>query len=897
MDYLDFRDTIDYNKFNALVYLLRKFKKLTSELELGAYDINTDYYGSFHFTEGFVPVGNNWILEDNVTVTGSNVLLNSFYTFVFAVVDVNTSGVVNKRLIRVTSESTGETGTLELTIPSDLIGTDEVILPNFTLEVVFDEHEYYTPLPDVHLSLSVDKQIIDVGEVATITGLLTDSTSTPVENVSLPLNVDGTTVTVITDSTGEFNYAYTGTGTRGKVLVSALGESVFFYDGLINIMGATVTGNNVSIGKIGTWLFTTGDVVIDWGDGTSDTVNNPNVPLSHVYSDGLSEHLIIFDGTVTSLGSGCFEGCSGLTSVVIPDSVTILGNSCFNGCSGLTSVTIPDSVTRLGSGCFEGCSGLIDYELYWETSPITYDSRKMPVNNGTVFTIPTGTTSIYTDAGYPVANLVERGESLTLTCDKPLIQNNETSTITATLKDTGTPLTSKTLNYQIKHGDTIITSGTKTTNNNGQATIQYTGTGIGEVTIEVKYGNTTQNSFNIIDATYIDNGVNYLNRLTSTTVTNGIQLTAPVDNYGMMYFSENSSASSTFYLEPNSIFEFDIIEYDGTFIIRCDSTSENQQLFTHTDVTAPCHVKIINKGTNIEYFIDGVRYNKTGVTSDNRRLTIRVNANGILTYNNLCYYGYVQPTPVPDTILVTGTSIIEKGDTDMLTACLLDGSVPVEGETLSYEIKHGATVIDSGSDTTDSNGEISISYTGTGVGDVSVEVSYGTLLQKTYSIEDCINYDSLTSASGKWTIPSGVTSQYSSDGWKVSANAYKQIKLTEKLTSDCSVEFTVVDYSTPTSSYTPVIVYAYTNGETTPNQMIMMNYLSRIDVLGTSINHALVKGAVYKIEYTASTIKVYENDTLLASASNSVGLPTRFEFHMGANGRYAIYKDLKVKPL
>lgn len=174
---------------------------------------------------------------------------------------------------------------------------------------------------------------------------------------------------------------------------------------------------------------------------------------------------------------------------------------------------------------------------------------------------------------------------------------------------------------------------------------------------------------------------------------------------------------------------------------------------------------------------------------------------------------------------------------------------------------------------------------------------YSRFVTETYSIEDCINYDSLTSASGKWTIPSGVTSQYSSDGWKVSANAYKQIKLTDKLTSDCSVEFTLVDYSTPTSSYAPVIIYAYTNGETTPNQSILQNYSSYLDVLGTRLSQSLVKGAVYRIEYTSSTIKVYENGTLLGSASSNVGLPTRFEFHQGSNSRYAIYKDLKVKPL
>lgn len=169
-------------------------------------------------------------------------------------------------------------------------------------------------------------------------------------------------------------------------------------------------------------------------------------------------------------------------------------------------------------------------------------------------------------------------------------------------------------------------------------------------------------------------------------------------------------------------------------------------------------------------------------------------------------------------------------------------------------------------------------------------------LTKIYSIEDCIIYDSLTSASGKWTIPSGVTSEYSSDGWKISANAYKQIKLTEKLTTACSVEFTVVDYTTPSSSKPPVIVYQYTNGETTPNQeVLLVDGTSSFKVLGNTISHAMIKGGVYKIDYD-TTMKLYENDTVLASASNSVGLPTRFEWHMGTN-RYAVYKDLKVKPL
>ena len=348
-------EKIHYKDYNALVYLLRKFKKLSTSLQIGANLIKSKY-GDFHFTDGFESIGNNFILKDDVTITSDSVLKNAFYSFIFTVLDVNLSGNVNKRNVKITDE-TGESGELELTIPNDLIEDNEVISPDFDVEVVFDEHEYYTPITTMNITLTSDKTIITTGETVNVLLNITNKSGNPITNKVVNFNVNGTNYQKTTDNNGNATIKYVGRGNDETVVISVLGRHINILD-CSNLLSATFTGSNLRFGQN---LITNGDVTIYWGDGTTSTINNPKSVISHNYSDGKSTHEVIFVGEIIGFGKNCFYN-SGLKSIEIPNTITTLGEMCFRDCTSLTSVSIPNTITSLGSYCFYN-TGLESIEI------------------------------------------------------------------------------------------------------------------------------------------------------------------------------------------------------------------------------------------------------------------------------------------------------------------------------------------------------------------------------------------------------------------------------------------------------------------------------------------------------------------------------------------------------
>ncbi len=134
---------------------------------------------------------------------------------------------------------------------------------------------------------------------------------------------------------------------------------------------------------------------------------------------GCKNSVIPDDGSVTSIGDWVFSGCTGLTSVTIPDSVTSIGDGAFYGCTGITSITIFGSVTRIGNYAFYACEGLTSITIPDSVTSIGEQAFRSCYNLKNI-NIPGNVTSI----GEAAFRYCESAESLSLPVGLEVIENS-----------------------------------------------------------------------------------------------------------------------------------------------------------------------------------------------------------------------------------------------------------------------------------------------------------------------------------------------------------------------------------------------------------------------------------------------------------------------------------------
>ena len=322
------------------------------------------------------------------------------------------------------------------------------------------------------------------------------------------------------------------------------------------------------------------------------------------------------------------------------------------------------------------------------------------------------------------------------------------------------------------------------------------GTGISGEQVVLKVGNT------VVDSTTTTNNGEY--SFTQTPVATGNH------SFQVVYAGSNSYGSSESSVVTREIGKetlvltatFDKSKYDvgDTVNITFDLTDDEGNHRPYATIRV--------NNTNFVYTHAGIRPNKTYsfTYTENTSNIIQCVILGTQNYTGASVtlnLNTVTPTVISTT---SSKQVIGSGDSTSVIATLQDqDGDAVPSRSLTYEIKHGSITIDSGSDTTDSNGEIEIEYTGNSIGDVDVIVSYGSL-QETFVIIDAVKYDNATQSSPTdiWTLSNNNNTQLDrlTDHSEVTEiTTGTDAWITTKINHECAIEFDVkitsTDYSKP----------------------------------------------------------------------------------------------------
>ena len=107
---------------------------------------------------------------------------------------------------------------------------------------------------------------------------------------------------------------------------------------------------------------------------------------------------------VTRIGYSAFNGCTGLTDIVFPESLRIIDDYAFRNCSSLTELDINNNITYIGEGAFEDCTSLVRVHIPDSVTSIVYYAFS-GCSSLVEVTIPTSVEEIKSEAFYGCESL------------------------------------------------------------------------------------------------------------------------------------------------------------------------------------------------------------------------------------------------------------------------------------------------------------------------------------------------------------------------------------------------------------------------------------------------------------------------------------------------------------
>ena len=471
-------DSISMSEYNSLVYLLRKFKRIVRHETISKV-LETDI-GTLNVTSGFINVGENFILENDVNIIGQNCLPLTIYSFTFYIVNADTSETVLETPVTLSGD-TDKYGNLEITIPKNILSNGKEIKRKIKIEVTFQEHEGVSPTRLLNLDLVTDKKYIGNGETATVTATLLDADDEPLQDYTIYFDVNGTEISKITNSNGKAVLTVTGTGDTGVLNIKVLDKEIniidyYFYD------HATATDYNTNY-WYGYWdiihLSKSTKIILcnkganNFCPSTSPTqlditkrleFDTPYIMEFDIYTCNKNVHLRVWDGN-TSPYTVYFDypiNKIGHYKLIVNEKVIQLW---------IDNTLIKKQIMVTGDTSVSFISMKTD----------TADCKILEFANLIIYKYETHEPAIHDySLSLTGSSIIERGDSVT---------------ITATLLDNRVAVAGATLKYKLKQGSRIIDDDSSVTDNNGKLDISYIGGGVGDIDVIVSFGEILQETF------------------------------------------------------------------------------------------------------------------------------------------------------------------------------------------------------------------------------------------------------------------------------------------------------------------------------------------------------------------------------------------------------------------